>query len=118
MSRRPRAKVSGFLTVVIAFGLAPVFAQTPEGVSPGAVDRIAEVEGRCPTFIWGGVSEALAYELVVYRLPVEQQASDTGQLDLSASDEVLYSRVPGGATAWQPELADGLDPGGTYVWFV
>jgi len=118
MSRRPRASVSGFLAAVIACGLAPVFAQTPEGVSPGAVDRITKVEGRCPTFIWGGVSEAQAYELVVYRLPEKQPASDTGRLDLSASDEVLYSRVPGGATAWQPELADGLDPGGIYVWFV
>ena len=26
--------------------------------------------------------------------------------------------MPGGATAWQPELADGLDPGANHVWFV
>ncbi|MEE4270140.1 MAG: hypothetical protein V2I67_00600, partial [Thermoanaerobaculales bacterium] len=118
MSRRPRATVSGFLTVTLAIGLSPVLAQSPEGVSPGAVDRITEVEGRCPNFYWGGVSGAQAYELVVYQLQPELQASDTGEVDLSASDEVLYSRVPGGATAWQPELADGLAPGGSYVWFV
>jgi len=118
MSSRPRATVSGFLTVVLAIGLAPVLAQTPEGVSPGAVDRIDAVESRCPTFIWGGVPESVAYELVVYRLPDEPQASGTAEIDLSASNQVLYSRVPGGATAWQPRLADGLDPGGSYVWFV
>jgi len=111
-------KVSGFLAVVIVIAAAPALAQTLEGVSPGAVDRIDEVEGRCPTFIWGGVSGALAYELVVYRLPDEPQASGTAGIDLTASDEVLYSRVPGGATAWQPRLADGLDPGESFVWFV
>ena len=118
MSIRPRAAVCGFLTVVLAIGLTPVLAQSPEGVSPGAVDRVTGVEGRCPTFIWGGLPEATAYELVVYRLPDEPQASGTVDIDLSASDEILYSRVPGGATAWQPELADSLEPGGSYVWFV
>ena len=31
---------------------------------------------------------------------------------------MLYAKVPGVATAWQPKLADGLDPGAGYVWFV
>ncbi len=118
MTSRSRVLAFGILGGALLFAIAPVLAQTPEGVSPGAFDRVSEVEGRCPTFIWGGVSEAQAYELVVYRLPDQQRSSDTGQLALSASDEVLYSKVPGGATAWQPELADGLDPGGAYVWFV
>jgi hypothetical protein len=110
--------VSGLLAVAIAIAAAPAFAQTPEGVSPGAVDRIVEVEGRCPTFIWSGVPGAAAYELVVYRVPTEPQASGAAGIELSASNEVLFARVPGGATAWQPRLADGLDPGGSYVWFV
>lgn len=118
MSRLSRAKVSGFLAVVTVIAAAPALAQTPEGVSPGAVDRIAEVEGRCPNFYWGGVSGAAAYELVVYRLPDGPQASEAAEIDLSLADEVLYARVPGGASAWQPELADGLEPDGNYVWFV
>jgi len=118
MTGRPRVKVFVVLAIAIAISVAPVLAQTPEGVSPGAVDRITEVEGRCPSFYWGGVSGAQAYELVVYRLPNEPQASGTEEIDLSRSDEVLYAKVPGGATAWQPRLADGLEPGGSDVWFV
>jgi len=118
MTSRFRAKVSGFLAVVIVIAAAPTLAQTPEGVSPGAVDRIAEVEGRCPTFIWGSVSGATAFELVVYRLTQKPQASNAEVIDLAESEEVLYARVPGGATAWQPELANGLEPGENYVWFV
>jgi hypothetical protein len=104
--------------MAIAISVVPVLAQGTESVSPGAVDRLAEVEGHCPTFIWGAVSGAQAFELVVYRLPEEPQASDAVEIDLSRSDEVLYAKVPGGATAWQPELAEALGPGGSYVWFV
>jgi len=118
MTNRFRVAVSCSLAAVIILVVAPVLAGSPEGVSPGAVDRVTEVEGRCPSFYWVGVPEATAYELVAYRLTDEQLTSTAEQLDLSASDEILYSRVPGGATAWQPELADGLDPGGNYVWFV
>ncbi len=118
MTGRSRVQVFVVLTISAATCFAPALAQTPEGVSPGAVDRIDGVEGRCPTFIWGGVPEAQAYELVVYRLPAEPQGSNEAEIDVSRSDEVLYAKVPGGATAWQPKLADGLDPGGSYVWFV
>jgi hypothetical protein len=110
--------VSGFLAVALAIVAAPALAQTPEGVSPGAVDRIVEVEGRCPSFYWSGVPGAMAYELVVYRLPEKSAASDAATIELSRSDEVLYARLPGGATAWQPELDQSLEPGATYVWFV
>jgi hypothetical protein len=118
MTNRVLAYTVSVLTITIAISVVTALAQGPVGVSPGAVDRAAEVEGRCPTFIWGVVPDAQAYELVVYRLPDEPQASGTAGVDLSASNQVLYSRVPGGATAWQPGLADGLEPGGTYVWFV
>jgi hypothetical protein len=58
MTSRSRAKVFGFLAAIIVVGAASVLAQTPEGVSPGAVDRIAEVEGRCPSFYWSSVPGA------------------------------------------------------------
>ena len=100
--------------------LVPVFgaaAQT-EGVSPGAVERVTEIEGRCPTFFWGALPGAEAFEVVVYRIPEGPQLSNALDIDLTTCEEVLYARVPGGATAWQPELAEGLEPGGNYVWFV
>ena len=118
MANRLRISVLFTLVVAIILTVAPVLAEAPEAVSPGALDRVTVVEGRCPTFIWGVAPQATAYELVVYRLRSEMQASGTGDLELSPSDEVLYARLPGGATAWQPELADGLEPGGSYVWFV
>ena len=31
---------------------------------------------------------------------------------------MLFTQVPGGATAWTPEVADCLVPGGRYAWFV
>ena len=59
-----------------------------------------------------------AVRRLVDRLRPDLLASATAELELSPSDEVLYARVPAGATAWQPELADGLSPGGSYLWFV
>jgi preprotein translocase subunit Sec61beta len=107
-------------TLSIIMSLVPTTgaASHSEGVSPGAIGRIAEIEGRCPTFFWGGERGAIAYELVVYRLPEEALLSSSVDIDLTTCEEVLYARVPGGATAWQPELADALHPGGGYVWFV
>lgn len=104
--------------LIIALAVPLASASSPVGVSPGAPDRVAQVEGRCPTFTWGAVPGAVGYELVVYRLPDESRSRSDGALELSASDEVLFAALPAGANAWQPELADGLDPGGSYVWFV
>ncbi len=110
----------GMTVLALSIIMVPVFgaAEHAEAVSPGAVDRIAEIEGRCPTFIWGGVTGAMASEVVVYRIPEASQPPDTIDIDLTSCEEVLYARVPGGATAWQPDLAQGLDPGESYVWFV
>jgi len=108
------------IALSIIMSLVPTYgaASHSEGVSPGAIGRISEIEGRCPTFIWGGEYGAIAYELVVYRLPDGTRQSDSAEIDLATCEEVLYAQVPGGATAWQPELAEALHPGGSYVWFV
>jgi hypothetical protein len=103
------------MTLVI---VVPTFAQVPDGVSPGAVDRIAEIEGRCPTFIWGMSPNAIDFELVAYRLSEGVDRADLSAVDLSEADQVLYAKVPGSAPAWEPELAKCLTPGGNYVWFV
>jgi hypothetical protein len=67
MIRQGRAVVTSFLTMTLVI-VVPAFAQIPDGVSPGAVDQIAEIEGRCPSFSWGVVPGAVHCQLVVYRL--------------------------------------------------
>ena len=117
MNRQIKFRVTIFLTMTLVI-VVPAIAQIPDGVSPGTVDRIAEIEGRCPTFIWGMSANAVDYELVGYRLPEGLDRSDLSAVDLSDADQVLYAMVPGTASAWAPELAECLTPGGNYVWFV
>ena len=116
-----RARIASLIALglIITIGAAPALAQTPVGVSPGAPLRITEVEGRCPTFTWSGVPGAAGYELVVYRLPDDAAETDAADdVELSPTDQALFAELPAGATAWQPELADGLAPGERYVWFI
>jgi len=118
MTSRTRKALSSFLTVTLAIIVAPAFAEVPDGVSPGAVDRIAEIEGRCPSFFWGAIPEAIHYELVAYHLPEDSDRADLSAVELSDADQVVFTKVPGTASAWAPELAGCLTPGGEYVWFV
>lgn len=94
------------------------FSGNVVGVSPGAADRLTTVEARCPTFSWSGEPGASEYEIVVYRIVDERIRSNPGALNLEACEEVLYTVVPGGAAAWQPDLPQGLQRGADYVWFV
>ncbi len=109
--------IRAVLLAITAAGIALTASATvPEGVSPGAVDRIAAIRTECPTFSWGAVEGASRYEIVVYELAtgVDLEAG----LELSPDNEVLYTTIIGGATAWTPELDRCLAPGGRYVWFV
>jgi hypothetical protein len=106
-----------FLTMTLVI-VVPTFAQIPDGVSPGAADRTAEIEGRCPTFIWNPVPGAVFHELVGYQLSKNSDLADPAGIDLANAEQVLYARVAGSAPAWEPELAECLTPGGDYVWFV
>jgi hypothetical protein len=118
MTSRTRTAVFSFLAVTLAIIVVPAFAQIPDGVSPGAADRAAKIEGRCPTFIWSPVPGAAFHELVGYRLSKDSESADLSAIDLSDAEQVLYAKVPGIASAWEPELAECLTPGGKYVWFV
>jgi len=105
--------------VTVLFALSFVLggtatAKTPEGVSPGAIDRAIEVEARCPTFSWGLVPDAEHYDIVAYRLPEWMRPEE---LDLSLAEEVLLTRIPGQATSWTPDLNRCLSPGESYIWF-
>ncbi|MDH3814258.1 MAG: hypothetical protein OEV48_07205 [Acidobacteriota bacterium] len=117
MNRQLKAEVTSFLTMALVI-VVPAFAQIPEGVSPGAVDRTAEIEGRCPTFIWNSVPGAAFHELIGYRLSEFSDLTYPSEIDLSNADQILYAKVAGSAPAWEPELAECLTPGSSYVWFV
>ena len=89
-----------------------------EGVSPGAVDRVARVEQRCPTFNWEADHAAVAYELVAYGLPVALEDAAIIGAPLDDAEVALYAALPGGATGWTPSVEQCLAPGDRVVWFV
>jgi hypothetical protein len=102
-------------TLLTAVIVLPVSAQIPVGVSPGAPERVTEIEGRCPTFIWGVVPGAERYEIAGYRIP---EGSSPTDLDPSQAEQVLYNEVQESVTSWVPNLEQCLAPEGNFVWFV
>jgi len=102
------------LAAVALIALAATTAHATETVSPGAVDRVAQVNNACPTFSWGMDGDAAAYEIIAYILP--EDASQ--QTELTADNEALFTRVAGSATSWTPSAVQCFAPGGRYVWFV
>lgn len=70
-----------------------------------------EIAEECPTFSWGGVSGADAYELVVFDVTTEKGA------DVEA-DPVLQRRIDGSALSFTPALGECLESGRQYAWFV
>jgi hypothetical protein len=117
MKPQQRILCFAFVWVLLATGAASS-AGTPDGVSPGAVDRIVSVHDRCPTFSWQSVEGAAFYELVAYELPEDFDLEAGVGTDLSGAPLVLAIRVPGGATNWTPSLEQALEHGGRYAWFV
>ena len=103
----------GFIALGLVI-LAATAVTATEGVSPGALDRMAKVNNACPTFSWSEAEAVVRYELVAYVLP-----EDSAQpAELTSETEVLYAAVPAGATSWTPSTDKCLAPGGRYVWFV
>jgi hypothetical protein len=86
---------------------AAATAERPVAVSPGSA-RGTLIEGRCPTFSWGEVEGAKAYELVVVRVSADGEESQA----------VLRERFPGTVESWTPSLDRCLDRGGRYAWSV
>ncbi len=111
-------KIAHTLTIPFAIGLvafAAANALATEGVSPGAVDRMAQVNNACPTFSWEGSTATSFYEIVAYAI---HENDDPATADLTAESEVLYTRISGAATSWTPSAEQCFAPGGRYVWFV
>jgi hypothetical protein len=82
--------------------------RTPVAVSPGSASGVALVEARCPTFSWGQVERARAYDLVVYRI------GEDGEVARPA----LRQNLPGSLGSWTPALDRCLDRGQRYGWAV
>jgi len=102
---------AGWLALAVWVAVAgPLRASAPVAVSPGHADRLALVDQRCPTFSWGAVEGASAYELVAYALPERPAA----EVELTEENRVLAERVTGAATSWTPSGAC-FAPGGRYV---
>jgi hypothetical protein len=111
-------RIAPVFILVMCGSAVALSAQIPGGVSPGLVDRIVETGARCPTFSWQELPDASGYELVAYALPEGVEPAAVTSADLGREAEVLYARVPGGATSWTPALDQCLAPDGSYVWFV
>ncbi len=109
--------VSAVAVLVLAL-VNPAWAASPQGVSPGSVDRVDRITDSCPTFSWGAQPDAGYFEIVAYALDEHQQPDDLQDSDLGEWNQALYAAVPGAASSWTPAADQGLEPGRRYVWFV
>ena len=83
----------------------------PVAVSPGGTEDRTLIAEVCPTFSWGTVEGATAYELVVLR------RADVAEM--GAELEVYFQVVlPGSAQSWTPALDRCLSHGNVYAWTV
>ena len=110
--KNARTLTALFAIVLLSLVATPTTAT--ETVSPGAIDRMAQVNNACPTFSWGADDSAAAYELIAYLLPKDIAQ----QVEFTAESEVMYASVAGSATSWTPSVEQCFAPGGRYVWFV
>ncbi len=78
-------------------------------VSPGAIEQYVQVTGRCPTFSWTLVPDAVGYELSLFAVDV---------VSGEPVDEERSWYVKGAATTWTPSGSLCLEPGAHYAWFV
>ena len=95
--------VAAFALLVILAALSiPLAADElgTQGVSPGAIDRITQVEAKCPAFSWQSDPAAERYEIVVYRL--DENLVDVRETDLETATVVLYQEIPGRTTELDP----------------
>lgn len=108
-----------FFAIVLAGGLAATHAgdastpaTRPVAVSPGSPTAITTVGDACPTFSWGGIASADAYDLAIWEI-----AGGAEVWAESTVAPVAQVRLPRGASSWTPSLARCLNPG-RYGWTV
>lgn len=101
------SKIAGFAILVTLAAPGSTWAQPP-AVSPGDRQVSRPIDQPCPTFSWGLVDNASAYELAVYRI---------GQVG-EDPDLVLHREIAGSAFSWTPSLEHCLQRGLRYAWSV
>ncbi len=104
------------IAALFALPAAAVAAEIPVGVSPGEIIRSAQVEGRCPTFSWGAVAGAEAFELAIFE--VEERARELGEAALDSAPLALHAEIPAAALSWTPSSPNCLERGKRYAWLV
>jgi len=97
--------IVAFLISWAAGGASAV--EVPVAVSPGGPAN-APIEGRCPTFSWGGAPGTASYELVVYRIGAQAENLE----------ELLRQSFPGSVDSWTPSLVSCLAHDERYAWSV
>jgi hypothetical protein len=104
----------------IMLGLLAVVAagEVPIAVSPGASDRSTPIESRCPTFSWGALSGARAYELIVFEVAEQSAAAVRVETLAESAPLSLWTEIPAAALSWTPASDDCLTRGRRYAWFV
>ncbi|MBA4373491.1 MAG: hypothetical protein C0402_11600 [Thermodesulfovibrio sp.] len=106
--------LGGFFVLATAAGVLSAGAPTP--VSPGGSAESPDVSTPCPTFSWGAVEGAKAYELAVFEQAGEYLAY-ADNLAISGNS-VLKKIIPAPALAWTPGAGHCLRPDNTYTWYV
>jgi hypothetical protein len=82
--------------IMVVSGAASGGAELPFPISPARSEGIALISQGCPTFLWGGIEGARAFELVVYR--VSEREAETPQEDAKAGP--LESGPSPGCSRW------------------
>ncbi len=79
------------LAAMIAFGFLFLIATAvpaTESVSPGALDRMAQVNNACPTFSWDTEMDAVANEIVAYAI---HENDDPATAELTADATPIFA---------------------------
>lgn len=116
MSKRMLAVFFG-LTLLAGAAAEAFAAGVPAPVSPGGGN--ADGTGAstpCPTFSWGAVDGANAYELAVFELVGEDLSFDDSLA--IAGDPVLRKTIPAPALSWTPGAGQCLRPDMSYTWYI
>lgn len=106
---------AGLMALLLPFAASSEPGRRPVPVSPGALERVVAVVGRCPTFSWADTREAEGFELAVYRIGGEDEAARGNAREV---DRVARATTPGGTRSWTPASEGCLASGGRYAWLV
>ncbi len=111
--------VTCYLGIVLLLGALPVrAADTPQGISPGGIDRIAPIQGPCPTFNWQVAADAAGYEVAVYRIGRHDEVDADREPTLSEEERTMFLELPAGVGGWTPAADECFQPDTCYAWFV